>query len=321
MFGSSPRPMCHPNFCPQRLRIARGKAEKGQSSEQKENERNKTKKEKMKMNVAVRRCGAYAAGVPRTAALAEGRCSLALKTTLNPSSSFHNPSRRLPALLLSRSASTFRPAPRLAGPASFSLSSLVCRRRYSNRPTPSRQRDDAANEQQRLTVAELTRSLVESRKSGTLTTVQLYMGADRAAQGGSLPLFGSLMPYILDQVDAAPIIALRPDEKHVRNLEHLDMASLVVRAVLPRCCCHDVPCPCSRSWLSLWSGLSAHASQHQPVQLCPAEGEPGGQAQVRERVAHCVISPHSISLSGLWYGTAQEARAFEPGRLGHLRAA
>jgi hypothetical protein len=122
----------------------------------------------------------------------------------------------------------------LAGPASFSLSSLVVyRRRYSNRPSSSRQRDEAANEQQRLTVAELTRSLVESRKSGTLTTVQLYMGADRAEQGGSLPLFGSLMPYILDQVDAAPIIALRPDEKHARNLEHLDMASLVVRAVHP----------------------------------------------------------------------------------------
>jgi hypothetical protein len=59
------------------------------------------------------------------------------------------------------------------------------------------------------------------------------MGADRAAQGGSLPLFGSLMPYILDQVDAAPIIALRPDEKHARNLEHLDMASLVVYPLTP----------------------------------------------------------------------------------------
>jgi hypothetical protein len=68
------------------------------------------------------------------------------------------------------------------------------------------------------------------------------------------------MPYILVD-DAVPIVGLRPDEKHVRNLEHLDMASLVVRALFFRMCCCCVPgmrgAPCWEHSRSVVFGLHA----------------------------------------------------------------
>ncbi len=140
----------------------------------------------------------------------------------------HSTRRALPAATRRFLSSSPALAPSTRALHLSPISSLLpLLRRYSNRP------QSGQDDHQRLTVAELARSLVESRKSGTLTTVQLYMAAEQPPLGGTLPLFGSLMPYILAD-DAVPIVGLRPDEKHVRNIENLDMASLVVRALFFR---------------------------------------------------------------------------------------
>ena len=53
------------------------------------------------------------------------------------------------------------------------------------------------------------KSLITSRKSGTFTT------ASMEAKHQENPLYGSIMPYILDP-QGKPIIALREDEIHYR---------------------------------------------------------------------------------------------------------
>jgi len=131
----------------------------------------------------------------------------------------------------------------------------------------------------RLPVPELTRSLVESRKSGSLTTVQLFAGHKK--EGGSLPLYGSLMPYILD-IEAVPIVGLRPDEKHVKNLEQVDLASLVVQpAPLLSCACKG-----HASFATDFGGpkgLPTHSCEHKPIQLRFASREPCWAAKVLRR--------------------------------------
>lgn len=88
------------------------------------------------------------------------------------------------------------------------------------------------NQDRILGVEERARSLVSSRKSGTFTTVRLYGGVD-AEHDVALPLYGSLMPYILDD-EVSPVVAIRPDEKHYINLQQMDLASLVVYPLTPK---------------------------------------------------------------------------------------
>ncbi len=58
--------------------------------------------------------------------------------------------------------------------------------------------------------------------------LKLYCISGDMSKGSGIPLYGSLMPYILTD-DAVPIFGLRPDEQHTKNLAQTDMASLVVR--------------------------------------------------------------------------------------------
>ena len=50
-----------------------------------------------------------------------------------------------------------------------------------------------------------------------------------------MPLFGSLMPYVLlNEMPGQPIIALRTDEKHFDHVQQGERASLVVYPLVPR---------------------------------------------------------------------------------------
>eukprot|EP01104_Vermistella_antarctica_P014283 TRINITY_DN4462_c0_g2_i1.p1 TRINITY_DN4462_c0_g2~~TRINITY_DN4462_c0_g2_i1.p1 ORF type:complete len:396 (-),score=42.94 TRINITY_DN4462_c0_g2_i1:102-1289(-) len=73
-----------------------------------------------------------------------------------------------------------------------------------------------------------TRSLVESRISGTLTTVT----ADAMPENQS-PCYGSIMPYILDK-NGTPIFTLRSESLHCQHLERTPQASLVVYSLTPQ---------------------------------------------------------------------------------------
>jgi len=101
--------------------------------------------------------------------------------------------------------------------------------------TPSRWRlvhnKSGAGEADPFPVSERVRSLVESRKAGTFTTVELFPRQDKKGSSG-MPLYGSTMPYVLDQ-EAFPIVALRPDENHTKNLESVELCSLVVYPLTP----------------------------------------------------------------------------------------
>lgn len=78
-----------------------------------------------------------------------------------------------------------------------------------------------------LSVGERVRSLVEMRKSGTLTSVSMY-----ATKEADAPLFGSIMPYVtLD--DGCPVFGLYKNERHQANLKEFNKASLVVHPLTP----------------------------------------------------------------------------------------
>jgi hypothetical protein len=81
----------------------------------------------------------------------------------------------------------------------------------------------------RLTPIEKMRSLVESRKSGTLTTTNLF------PPPGHMPMYGSLMPYVLLQRwPGCPVIALRTDEKHYEHIQKSTRCSMLIYALTPR---------------------------------------------------------------------------------------
>eukprot|EP01100_Stratorugosa_tubuloviscum_P002424 TRINITY_DN1561_c3_g1_i1.p1 TRINITY_DN1561_c3_g1~~TRINITY_DN1561_c3_g1_i1.p1 ORF type:complete len:305 (-),score=99.56 TRINITY_DN1561_c3_g1_i1:47-961(-) len=81
-----------------------------------------------------------------------------------------------------------------------------------------------------LKPAEYARSLVKLRKSGTLTTASLQVSQDQVHQ---TPLFGSLMPYIVDSF-GKPFFGLRSTEQHTQNLQMCEAASLQVFSLTPK---------------------------------------------------------------------------------------
>jgi len=76
-----------------------------------------------------------------------------------------------------------------------------------------------------------SRSLVESRISGTLSTLSVIR-KQKLGEDEHSPLFGSIMPYILDE-KGRPIFGLHATEQHTLNLNDFPMASLLVFSLTP----------------------------------------------------------------------------------------
>jgi len=68
------------------------------------------------------------------------------------------------------------------------------------------------------------RSLVESRISGTLNTINLYTQGNH---NRAVPLYGSLMPYILDTAGNA-VVGIVEGSQHIENIKNYPRTSLVV---------------------------------------------------------------------------------------------
>lgn len=85
--------------------------------------------------------------------------------------------------------------------------------------------DNSKTNEDSLTVVERGKAIIRSRISGVFTTIA------STAQGNS-NLFGSLMPYILDE-GIVPHIGLHPNEQHAYHLQQIEVASLVVRSLTP----------------------------------------------------------------------------------------
>jgi len=94
------------------------------------------------------------------------------------------------------------------------------RRYYSNERT--------LNAGKELTLHERARALVESRKSGTLTTVSLESNQKHP------PLFGSIMPYVLiDDFKGCPVFGLRVGEQHYDHVLSFTKSSFVIFPLTP----------------------------------------------------------------------------------------
>jgi len=87
---------------------------------------------------------------------------------------------------------------------------------------------DIGSSQVVLPVTVRARSLVESRKSGTFTTVS------SDSKRSEMPLFGSVMPYIMPYNDGTPVVAIRSGETHFEHLSTTSRASLLVYPLTPQ---------------------------------------------------------------------------------------
>eukprot|EP00029_Vermamoeba_vermiformis_P003201 TRINITY_DN13584_c0_g1_i1.p1 TRINITY_DN13584_c0_g1~~TRINITY_DN13584_c0_g1_i1.p1 ORF type:complete len:322 (+),score=38.64 TRINITY_DN13584_c0_g1_i1:157-1122(+) len=113
-------------------------------------------------------------------------------------------------------------------PCSRSLLFIHSKRHYATAPT------DAQKTQ--LDEVEKARAVLESRKSGTFTTVDLRISRNQTIdpESNGPPLFGSLMPYVLmARKPGVPVIALRKDEKHYSNIQSVSKSSLTVFPLTP----------------------------------------------------------------------------------------
>lgn len=86
------------------------------------------------------------------------------------------------------------------------------------------QQGEVAPTPKELSFTVRSRSLVESRISGTLNSINLYT---QGSHNRAVPLYASLAAYVLDAI-GNPIIGLTYDDTHLENLKHVSKVSFVV---------------------------------------------------------------------------------------------